>query len=168
MSTLSPAALTPRRGKKAAGVASVILLTAGILILLTGIFAYMTGDLQVGSLQPLASEVYAAREIAQRDAMPVTGMSTGLLGDQFSFLGWNGSLPLGLVSTLMNIAIGYGVGLLSQIAIFPMFEIHVPLSTNLWIGAWFTVISLVRSYIIRRWFNARLHSAAQKMARAAS
>lgn len=105
MSTLSPAALTPRRGKKAAGVASVILLTAGILILLTGIFAYMTGDLQVGSLQPLASEVYAAREIAQRDALPVTGMSTGLLGDQFSFLGWNGSLPLGLVSTLMNIAI---------------------------------------------------------------
>jgi hypothetical protein len=36
------------------------------------------------------------------------------------------------------------------------------------IGAWFTVISLVRSYIIRRWFNARLHSAAQAMARAAS
>ena len=105
MSTLSPAALTPRRGKKAAGVASVILLTAGILILLTGIFAYMTGDLQVGSLQPLASEVYAAREIAQRDALPVTGMSTGLFGDQFSFLGWDGSLPLGLVSTLMNIAI---------------------------------------------------------------
>lgn len=68
-----------------------------------------------------------------------------------------------LIESLMNIAIGYGVALLSQIAIFPMFGIHVPLSTNLWIGAWFTVISLVRSYIIRRWFNARLHSAAQAM-----
>ena len=73
-----------------------------------------------------------------------------------------------LIESLMNIAIGYGVALLSQIAIFPMFGIHVPLSTNLLIGAWFTIISLVRSYIIRRWFNARLHEAAQAMARAAS
>lgn len=73
-----------------------------------------------------------------------------------------------LIESLMNIVIGYGVALLSQIAIFPMFGIHVPLSTNLLIGAWFTIISLVRSYIIRRWFNARLHSAAQAMARVAS
>lgn len=64
----------------------------------------------------------------------------------------------------MNIAIGYGVALVSQIAIFPMFGIHVSLTTNLWIGAWFTLISLVRGYVIRRWFNARLHRAAQGMA----
>jgi hypothetical protein len=69
-----------------------------------------------------------------------------------------------LIEAIMNIAIGYGVALLSQIVIFPLFGILVPLSTNLWIGAWFTVISLVRSYIIRRWFNARLHFAAQAMA----
>jgi len=69
-----------------------------------------------------------------------------------------------LIESLMNIAIGYGVALLSQMAIFPMFGIFVPLSTNLYIGAWFTAISLVRSYIIRRWFNARLHSAAQALA----
>jgi hypothetical protein len=68
------------------------------------------------------------------------------------------------IESLMNIAIGYGVALLSQIAIFPLFGIHVPLSTNLWIGAWFTVISLMRSYVIRRWFNARLHMAAQTIA----
>jgi hypothetical protein len=70
-----------------------------------------------------------------------------------------------LIESLMNILIGYGVALLSQIGIFPMFGIHVPIGTNLWIGAWFTLISLVRSYIIRRWFNARLHEAAMAMAR---
>lgn len=69
-----------------------------------------------------------------------------------------------LIESLMNIAIGYGVALLSQIVVFPLFDIHVPLSTNLWIGAWFTVISLVRSYIIRRWFNARLQRAASSLA----
>ncbi len=65
-----------------------------------------------------------------------------------------------LFESLINIIIGYGVALVSQLLVFPLFDIHVPLSTNLWIGAWFTVISLVRSYIIRRLFNAGLHKVA--------
>lgn len=68
-----------------------------------------------------------------------------------------------LIESLINIAIGYVVALLSQIAIFPMFGIHVSITSNLWIGAWFTAISLVRSYLIRRWFNARIHIIAVKM-----
>lgn len=69
-----------------------------------------------------------------------------------------------LLETAMNTAIGYVVALASQLAIFPMFGIHVSMTTNLWIGAWFTAVSLLRGYIIRRWFNARLHAAAQAMA----
>ena len=65
-----------------------------------------------------------------------------------------------MIESLMNIVIGYGVAILSQIFIFPLFDIHISLSTNLWIGAWFTLISLIRSYVIRRWFNAKLHAAA--------
>jgi len=65
-----------------------------------------------------------------------------------------------LIESMMNIMIGYGVALASQLAIFPIFNINVPLSSNLWIGAWFTLISLIRSYVIRRWFNQRLHAAA--------
>jgi hypothetical protein len=68
-----------------------------------------------------------------------------------------------LIESFMNIAIGYGVALMSQIIIFPLFDINVPLKTNLWIGLWFTVVSLIRSYIIRRWFNARIHNAAQSI-----
>lgn len=69
-----------------------------------------------------------------------------------------------LIESGMNIAIGYFVALLSQLIIFPLFGIHIPLHDNLMIGMWFTVISLIRSYIIRRWFNARLHAAALAMA----
>lgn len=61
-----------------------------------------------------------------------------------------------LIESLVNILIGYGVALASQIIIFPFFGINVPLEANLWIGAWFTVISLVRSYVIRRWFNSKI------------
>lgn len=68
-----------------------------------------------------------------------------------------------LIESVINILIGYGVALVSQILVFPMFDIHVSLSTNLWIGAWFTVISLIRSYVIRRWFNGRVKKAARAM-----
>lgn len=63
------------------------------------------------------------------------------------------SRMLSAVESVANTVVGYGVALLSQIVVFPMFDIHVPLRTNLAIGAWFTVISLVRGYVLRRWFN---------------
>ena len=69
-----------------------------------------------------------------------------------------------LIESLFNILIGYGIAVASQLLIFPLFGIHIPLSDNLLIGLWFTVISLLRSYAIRRWFNKRLHNAAHKLA----
>jgi hypothetical protein len=60
-----------------------------------------------------------------------------------------------LLESVANTVIGYVVALLSQLAIFPLFDIHVPLSDNLLIGAWFTAISLARSYVLRRWFTRR-------------
>lgn len=53
-----------------------------------------------------------------------------------------------------NVAVGYGVAVLAQIAIFPAFDIAVALGDHLAIGAAFTVVSLARSYAIRRLFNA--------------
>lgn len=62
-----------------------------------------------------------------------------------------------LIESAMNIAIGFGVALLSQMIVFPLVGIHgVGLATNLEISAYFTAISLVRSYLVRRWFNARI------------
>lgn len=60
-----------------------------------------------------------------------------------------------LIESIANVAIGYAVAVLSQVLIFPFFGINVPISDNLMIGAWFTVISLLRSYVIRRAFNNR-------------
>lgn len=68
------------------------------------------------------------------------------------------------IESAMNIGIGYVIAIISQLIIFPVFDIHIPFSDNLLIGLWFTVISLIRSYVIRRWFNARLHRAAVRLA----
>ena len=58
-----------------------------------------------------------------------------------------------MVESLINVAIGYGVALLAQIAVFPLFGIRIPMSDNILIGAIFTVISIARSYAVRRLFN---------------
>lgn len=57
------------------------------------------------------------------------------------------------IESAANIAVGYIIAVLAQLAIFPFFDIHVPLTDNLLIGAFFTVVSFVRSYILRRIFN---------------
>jgi len=58
-----------------------------------------------------------------------------------------------LLESIINIIAGYFVALASQIVIFPMFNIHIPLSDNILIGLWFTGISVVRSFSIRRIFT---------------
>ena len=62
-----------------------------------------------------------------------------------------------MIETCINVAIGYLVALLAQILVFPMFDIHIPLSSNIAIGAIFTVVSIARSFAVRRLFN-RLHA----------
>lgn len=63
-----------------------------------------------------------------------------------------------LFEAFLNVAIGYGVAVGAQLLVFPLFDIIVPLSSNLLIGALFTAVSLARSYCVRRLFN-HLHRA---------
>lgn len=60
-----------------------------------------------------------------------------------------------LCESLFNVAIGYGVALASQLAILPLFGIRVQFRDNVLIGLYFTAISIVRSYAVRRWWNRR-------------
>ena len=55
--------------------------------------------------------------------------------------------------SIVNIIIGYVVAVLSQLLVFPLFDIVVEFSDNLMIGLYFTIISLVRSYLVRRYYN---------------
>ena len=60
---------------------------------------------------------------------------------------------MSLIETIVSVAIGYIVALLSQVVVFPLFDIEVSLIDNLLIGLLFTVISIIRGYYIRRLFN---------------
>ena len=52
-----------------------------------------------------------------------------------------------------NIALGFIVAVLAQMVIFPWFDIHVTMSDNIYIATAFTVVSFIRSYLLRRAFN---------------
>jgi hypothetical protein len=61
---------------------------------------------------------------------------------------------MSLVEATANVAVGFGVAVLAQIAVFPLFGLHVGFADNLMIAAIFTAISIARSYVLRRVFEA--------------
>lgn len=63
---------------------------------------------------------------------------------------------MSFVESWANVAVGYLINFLGQLFIYPLVGIHCDLGANLKIGAFFTVVSVVRSYCLRRWFNKRV------------
>lgn len=58
------------------------------------------------------------------------------------------------VEALANVAVGYGVAVLTQLAVFPLFGLRASLTQNMVIGLLFTIVSILRSYALRRLFEA--------------
>ena len=69
-----------------------------------------------------------------------------------------------LIEAFINVLIGFGINFSANLVILPMYGYTPTLWDNFEIGLLYTVVSIARSYIIRRWFNAKLHAAAQRLA----
>ena len=67
------------------------------------------------------------------------------------------------VEALLNTAIGYVISLAVQLVAYPAFGHSFTISQNLGLGVVFAVASLIRGYVIRRWFNKYIHRLAQKV-----
>ena len=68
---------------------------------------------------------------------------------------------MSLVESLANVLLGYSVAVITQMAVFPLFGLAVTVTDNLLIGLFFTAVSIVRSYALRRGFEAlRVHQSA--------
>lgn len=69
------------------------------------------------------------------------------------------------IEAWINVLIGFGINFIANLLILPAFGFTaLTLETNLYIGLVYTIVSVIRSYVIRRWFNARLHAAAMRLA----
>ena len=60
---------------------------------------------------------------------------------------------MSLVEAVTNIVVGYGLAVLTQIIVFPMFALSMTLEQNLKIGIIFTSLSIARSFVLRRAFE---------------
>lgn len=61
---------------------------------------------------------------------------------------------MSLVESLANVLVGYVVAVATQMAVFPLFGLALTVTENLLIGLIFTAVSIVRSYALRRGFEA--------------
>ncbi len=61
---------------------------------------------------------------------------------------------MSLIESITNVVVGYGLAIATQLIVFPWFGLHPSLRENLSIGALFVGISLLRSFALRRLFEA--------------
>lgn len=64
------------------------------------------------------------------------------------------SRVMSAVEAVTNVAVGFAVAVLTQALVFPVFGLQATMGEHLAIGAVFTAVSLVRSYALRRLFEA--------------
>jgi hypothetical protein len=61
---------------------------------------------------------------------------------------------MSLVETMTNILVGLVISFLSQIVIFKVYNVSLSTQQNVEITLYFTIISILRSYALRRFFNS--------------
>lgn len=58
-----------------------------------------------------------------------------------------------LLETCISTGIGYSVAFSANLIILPLFGFRPSLHENFWLTNFFTVVSLIRGYAVRRLFN---------------
>lgn len=58
-----------------------------------------------------------------------------------------------ITEAILSTLIGFGVAYAANFALFPLFGYELNATTNLWFTSFFTAISVIRSYFVRRMFN---------------
>lgn len=61
---------------------------------------------------------------------------------------------MSLVEAVANVTVGYGVAVTTQLVVFPWFGLPARIADALALGAIFTVVSITRSFALRRLFEA--------------
>ena len=64
------------------------------------------------------------------------------------------SRAMSLVEAITNVAVGFGVALGVQLALFPRLGLAASMGEHLLISAVFTLVAIARGYLLRRLFEA--------------
>lgn len=61
-----------------------------------------------------------------------------------------------LLESVTNVAVGFIISLLATFIIFPIAGVESSFAQNLEITLYYTIIAIVRNYVIRRFFNKKV------------
>ncbi len=64
------------------------------------------------------------------------------------------SRSMSFIEAIANVVVGYGVAVVAQMLVFPVFDLHTTLAQNLMMGAVFSAVSIIRSFALQRIFEA--------------
>jgi hypothetical protein len=64
------------------------------------------------------------------------------------------SRAMSFVEATTNVVAGLAVAMVAQVLVFPLFGIALAIEANLAIAAIFTTLSMIRSFLLRRFFEA--------------
>jgi len=59
------------------------------------------------------------------------------------------------IEAITSTLIGLVVAMVTQLIVFPLYGLEINLQSNIEIAGIFTAVSIVRGYLVRRWFNAK-------------
>ena len=60
-----------------------------------------------------------------------------------------------LVETLTSVFVGWLIGVILNLTVLPLFDYNITVVDSLWVSLIFTTVSVIRSYVIRRFFNSK-------------
>ena len=60
-----------------------------------------------------------------------------------------------LIETLTSVFVGWLIGVILNLTVLPLFDYNITVVESLLVSLIFTVISVVRGYLIRRFFNSK-------------
>lgn len=83
-----------------------------------------------------------------RHHVPVSGYEARKMYERY-----RQSRRMSAVESLFNVCVGFLVAVLANALVLPAFGFQTTLEDNVLIAIAFTVIGLIRSYVIRRFFN---------------
>ena len=62
-----------------------------------------------------------------------------------------------MYEAIINVVVGFSINFLLNMLVFPLFGWHISIAENLALGVIYTIVSIVRSYTLRRVFNRWHH-----------
>jgi len=65
------------------------------------------------------------------------------------------SRTMSFIEAVTNVVVGFGLAVLTQVLVFPVFGIAVTFDQHVSIAMIFTLVSLARVYVLRRLFERR-------------